>query len=184
MVFSCCVPTYDSRNNSKNVKFHRLPYLDVDIFNQWLKHINRADLKEMSPKKVYKSYRICHKHFSEANLISTPFSSRSGLIVTAFPTLYISKECTTQRGVNYDGRISTTINNSEPDTNNQATNNLKIQEYDDFAGTKPTHERESKLQPTTPDMPFIPVCRIPKTRKGIKSKLMKITCNTIVSKFV
>ncbi|KAF5283561.1 hypothetical protein FQA39_LY17307 [Lamprigera yunnana] len=38
-------------------------------------------------------------------------------------------------GVNYDGRISTTINNSEPDTNNQATNDLKIQEYDDIAGT-------------------------------------------------
>ncbi|XP_074030883.1 uncharacterized protein isoform X2 [Leptinotarsa decemlineata] len=78
----CCISKC-----SASAMLHKFPNpgKHLEQFRKWVQSINDRDINEMNPVMVYRSKRICHKHF-EAKYYS---SMSSRLQPMAVPTLYL-----------------------------------------------------------------------------------------------
>ena len=75
----CCVP------DCKDIKSkrHRFPKGLPKLFDLWLKNIGNDRLNDLSKENIYKSYKICERHFEERFIVS---GTRKGLIICAVLT--------------------------------------------------------------------------------------------------
>ncbi|XP_074030884.1 uncharacterized protein isoform X3 [Leptinotarsa decemlineata] len=80
----CCISKC-----SASAMLHKFPNpgKHLEQFRKWVQSINDRDINEMNPVMVYRSKRICHKHF-EAKYYS---SMSSRLQPMAVPTLYLQE---------------------------------------------------------------------------------------------
>lgn len=78
----CSVLTCDDRKSTR----HRFPMPEKDPvrFRRWTELTGNSLLLSMEPAKVYRSYRVCHRHFS-----ADTYASNMYLVKTALPTLYL-----------------------------------------------------------------------------------------------
>lgn len=65
---------------------YRFPINDESTFNVWVKVINHPRFSTLTPREIYKSYYVCHKHFAEDVLVS---GTKRGLKLGAVPTLHL-----------------------------------------------------------------------------------------------
>lgn len=82
MPFKCVVPNCEDKSSTR----HRLPNPAKSLlpFNEWLEAIGRNEIKTMDPFRVYKNFRICHRHFAKEYLGTNMYLKPS-----AVPTLFL-----------------------------------------------------------------------------------------------
>lgn len=78
----CCVPSC----NDIMAPRHRFPLSERNMFEAWLKAVNNDKLKDLTPKQIYTSYYVCHRHFAEEDLV---MGTKRGLVRGAIPRLYL-----------------------------------------------------------------------------------------------
>ncbi|KAJ8935617.1 hypothetical protein NQ318_006460 [Aromia moschata] len=78
----CAVPGCEDRVSVR----HRFPINDEKTFNSWVLIVDHPHFSHLTPREIYNSYLVCHRHFSEDSIV---VGTKRGLKVGAIPTLFL-----------------------------------------------------------------------------------------------
>lgn len=64
----CSIPGCIDRNSSRH-SFPN-PEKDKNRFDEWMRLISNPKLENLDAMRIYRSYRVCHQHFTDADVLS------------------------------------------------------------------------------------------------------------------